>query len=384
VINSDWTSTAISLLDAEGKVVADNYFNSGSTRAGLVTTLSGDVELPKQSGEPGVLVILDRFRTDVVTRIRVADGTILGQVKTHTPPEQNTTSSYSSNPHDYVYIDAQTAWVTREEPNLDRGAASVDLGNDLFRIDPTTMQRTSDRIDLGALDQTLNGEKLYARPSRMARVGRTLIVGVGRSSFDFSAVGDGAVALVDLDTRTVTGFALPELKNCTDVATVPNDADSVLVSCAGDWNRNYKDSAGLVLLGIANGRAQIEHAWHAKDDPEPVPFASSTVSLGGTLVGVASNDFSGAGPDAYAVLDLATGSKTIIKAISPGAGVFGTPAYSAALELLLLPDASTDRDEKPTGGVRRFKRNADGSFSELELVVVAASTDMPVRHVFPL
>lgn len=388
VINSDWTATAISLLDAEGKVMADDYLNSGSTKSGLVTTLSGDVELPKRSGEQGVLVILDRFRTDVVTRIRLADGVVLGQVKTHTPPEQNTTSSYSSNPHDYLYLDAETAYVTRGEPNIDTDASSVDRGDDLFRINPTTMQRTGERIDLGVLDQKVMGSQgevtAYARPSRMVRLGRTVVVGIGRSAFDFKALGDGVVALVDLDSKTVAGFPLPGLKNCTDVSPVPNDTDSVLVSCGGDWNTGTKDSAGLALIGVSNGAAQLEHLWRAKDDAAMIPLTSSAVSFGGTLVGAAANDYAGSGSDVYAVLDLATGNKTTITSITPGKGVFGTPAFDANTGLLLLPDASMNKDKKPTAGLRRFQRHADGSFSELEMVIVAPSTNMPVRHVYPL
>jgi hypothetical protein len=388
VINSDWTSSAISLLDVDGKVLADNYLNSGSRPAGLVTVLSGDVELPKRSGEHGVLVILDRFRTDVVTRIRVSDGALLGQVKTHTPPEQSTTSSYSSNPHDYLYIDAETAYVTRSEPNIDSNAPAIDRGDDLLRINPTTMQRTGERIDLGALAQKVVGPSgevtAYARPSRMVRLGRTVVVGIGRSAFDFTAVGDGVVALVDLDSKVVTGFPIPGLKNCTDVEAVPNDDDTLLVSCGGDWMTDIKATAGIALVGIANGTAQIEQIWRAKDDATMVPLTSSTVSLGGTLVGAAANDYAGSGADVYAVLDLATGSKTTITSITPGKGVFGTPTFDAASGLLLLPDASMDRDKRPTAGLRRFRRSPDGSFTELGLVKVATSTDMPVRHVFAL
>ncbi|HVZ32300.1 MAG TPA: hypothetical protein VG963_07740 [Polyangiaceae bacterium] len=393
-INSDWSSTSISILDSQGKVLADDYLNSGSARAGLVTALSGDVELPKHSGESGILVILDRFRTDVITRVRLSDGAILGQVKTHTPPDQATTSTYSSNPKDYIYIDPETAWVVRGEPNIDPMAPVVDLGDDLFRINPTTMQRTSDRIDLSSLDamttrtDPMTGAsqdvKLYARPERMVRIGHTVVVGISRSAFDFKAVGDGAVALVDLDSKAVTSFELPGLKSCSTVDSVPNDVDTVLVTCGGDWNADSKESAGFVLLGIQNGGAQIEHVWRAKDDPASNPLSTDAVSLGGTLIGAAANDYSGSGPDVYAVIDLATGSKTEIKSVSPGAGVFGTPAYDADSGLLLLPDASVNKDMKPTAGLRRFQRNPDGSFSELEIVNVAASSAMPVRHVFPL
>lgn len=389
-LSSDWTATSISILDAEGKVIADDYVHSGSTRAGLVAALSGDVELPKHSGEPGILVLLDRFKTDVVTRIRLSDGVVLGQVKTHTPPDGTTQSSFSSNPQDYVRTDEQSAWITRSEPNLDPGAPELDRGNDLLRIDPRTMERTGDRIDLSSLDSktTAAGSsaevRLVARPTRIVRVGGTLVVGISRTAFDFSVVGPGAVALVDLATKRVTPLELPGLKGCTEVDTVPNDVDTVLVSCSGDRAGNPRESAGFVLLGIEAGGAKVETVWRAASDPSPQPFTFPAVSLGGTSVLATANDYSGTQPDVLAVIDLATGAKTEIASVAPGVGRFGIPAFDAATGTLLVPDASLDEKKRPIAGVRRFRREASGAFTALETTRVATSTGMPVHYVYPL
>jgi hypothetical protein len=393
VVSSDYAATAISLLGEDGNVLADDYLTSGSVRAGLVTALSGDVELPKASGESGVLVVIDRFKTDVITRVRLSDGNVLGQVKTHTPATQSSTTAYTSNPFDYIYINPETAWVVRAQPNLDPAAPAIERGDDLFRINPTTMTRTDDRIDLDVLNtktslvdaatNTMNEVILHSRPGRMARLGQTVVVGIGRTAYDFSAVGDGVVALVNLDTKSVSGFDLPGLKKCDNVQSIPNDNDSVLVTCNGDFKAVQKDTAGIAMLQVVDGKATLEHVYRAKDDAAVKPYTSAVVALGGTFVGVASNDYSGKAPDVFAVLDLATGKKTELLSLI-GSGAFGTPTYNSDTKLLLLPDASKNADKKPKAGVHRFQRNADGSFSELPMVKVSENTGMPVRHVYPL
>jgi hypothetical protein len=387
-VTSDFvSSTTIGLLDDEGNVLDDDYLNSGSRPAGLSAALSSDVELPRHSGDPGSLVIIDRFLVDVVTRVRLSDGAVLGQVKTHTPPDQGSTSSYSSNPQDYIQLDSQTAWVTRFEPNPTAPLGSPDRGSDLLGINPSTMQRTGERIDLGVLASTVDGKPMYARPSRMVRVGNTVVVGTLHASDDFAVSGPGVVGLVDMTTRTVTPVPLGDLQSCSEVDSVPGDPGMVLVVCGGAYKDGRRATAGIVLLRVNGSQATIEHVWRAKDDASEVPFTSSVVSLGGTRVGAASNVLSyygEAGDDVYVVLDVATGSKTEIFRRTPGRGTLGTSAFSPGTGVLLLPDASVDANMRPTAGVRRFKRAADGTFSELPMVKVAPRSAQPVRHVYPL
>lgn len=394
VINSDWTATAISLLDAKGDVIADNYLHSGSTQAGLVTTLSGDVTLPTRSGDPGVLVVIDRYKTDVITRIRLADGKVLGQVKTHTPPTQTTEHAYSSNPHDYVRIDEHTAWVSRFEPNLDPKVAELDRGNDLLRIDPSTMTRTGERIDLSVFDAVgsrtdpdtgkTQRVRIYARPSALVRLGDMLVVGLARIAFDFSAVGTGMVALVDLKTRRVEGVTLEGLTGCGEVTYVPDDPDRVVVSCRGFYaDPDPRMGAGIVLLEVRDGLARVKAMWRAKDHPD-APLFGRAVALGKTEVAVVANDFTGTLPDVLGVLDLTTGAYSVLAEHRPGRGSFGSLHFDAASGLLLVPDASLDKNGKPKGGLRRFVREADGTFVERSMVRVAEETAMPARHVFGL
>ena len=389
VISSDWSATSVSILDARGELLAPDYIHSGSTRTGLVSALSGDVELPTRSGEPGTLVLIDRFRTDVVTRIRLADGAVLGQVKTHTPPPQGARYTFSSNPHDYLYIDEHTAWVTRSEPNLDPSAPESERGSDLLRLDPSTMTRTSERIDLSSLDLRVADPRgadrevtLHARPTRMVQRAGRLLVGIGRTSFDFAQVGPGVVAAIDLVRRVVTPVELDGLANCTGLSEVPDDPSAVLVACHGDYTGKVIERAGLVLLRIVDDVVLV--AARAPAAADAVPLTSFAISLGQTWALAAANDYRGRGADVLAMVDLATGERRDVLRVEPGSGRFGTPAYDAVSGLLLVPDATLDGSGRPTAGVRRFQRQRDGSFVELPATKALSQTGMPVRHVYPL
>jgi hypothetical protein len=389
VVSGDFSATSVSLLGAGGEIIADDYVNSGSREAGLATALSGDVELPTRSGERGVLVLIDRFRTDVITRIALEDADVIGQVKTHTPADRESADAFSSNPQDYLRIDDETAWVTRNQPNLDPSAPEADRGNDLIRIDPSEMELTDERIDLSSFDGTETrtdpetgaerAVEIYARPGRMTRTGDTLIVGLGRSSLDFITVGSGMVVAVDLDSHEVKGIELEGLKGCGSALPVPDAEDRVLVACVGALP-DPREAAGVAILRVRRGRVEVESIWRAAEHPDAPAVSGSFVALDATTVAAATNDFGEA--NVFGTLDLESGEWSELLAVEAG-GTFGTPFYDAAGKLLLVPDASVDADMQPTGGVRLLERDGD-RFEEVEVVRVAESTGLPARHVFGL
>jgi hypothetical protein len=403
VLSSDFTATAVSLLDAKGELLADDYIDSAAAPAGLTTALSGDVALATRSGESGVLVLLDRFKNDVVSRIELSTGDVLGQVKTHTPSEQGTETGYSSNPQDYVRIDESSAWVSRFEPNLDPEAAEIDRGSDLLELDPTRHERTGERIDLSVLNteqisqnaETMEDEPvtLYARPSRFVRVGDTLVVGLGRLSFDFLIAGDGAVALIDLKTKEVGSLELPGLQSCGSVVPVAGSSDRVIVSCAGQFGPNQHEGAALLLLRVRAGKAEIEAEWRGSEHPDAPRMVDGPVSLGGTRVAAiaygqsarAASDFGPAAPeqpDRYGVVDLETGMQALLlEDATPGS--LGSGVYDPKSKLLLVPDGSSDEDKRPTAGVRRFAIGAS-EIEQLELVPVTERLALPARQIAPL
>jgi hypothetical protein len=392
VISSDFAATSVSLLAADGDIVADDYLNSGSTGTGLVTALSGDVEMPTRSGERGVMVLLDRFKTDVVTRIELSSGDVLGQVQVGDSAADGD-DAFTANPQDYLRIDTETAWVARSEPNLMPDAAEANLGNDLIRIDPSALERTEDRIDLSPLngrasrvDPMTGAEEevdVYARPGRFARIGDTLIVGLARSAFDFSAVGSGMVAVVNLKTKAVDGLEIEDLQGCSHVLPIPGANDRVLVGCGGVYP-TPRDSAGIAVVRVSNGKASVVRTWKAKEHDDAPAVSEGYVAIDADSVGATLNGFlPGDSDSVFGIVDLESGEFTTLLSTLAG-GTFGTPLYDAESGKLFVPDSSVDGDLRPTAGVRVLERGSDGAFEETTILEVAKDTGLPARHVFRL
>jgi hypothetical protein len=393
VISSDFSATSVSLLDKDGEVVADDYLNSGSTTTGLVTALSGDVEMPMNSGERGVLVLLDRFKTDVITRVELSSGDVLGQVQVRSGDAAEG-DAFTANPQDYVRVDDETAWVVRNQPNLAPDAPESDRGNDLLRIDPKTMERSDDRIDLSSLDgratrtDPMTGVReevdVYARPGRMVRVDDVLVIGLGRNSYDYSASASGMIAVVSLKTQAVVGLELEGLQGCNHVSTIPGESDRVLVGCAGVYP-SPRDSAGVAIVRVRNGKASVARTWRAKDHEDAPVVSEGFVAIDADTFAAARNGFVASdGDSVFGAVDLESGEYTQLLSTPAGTGTFGTPLFDAQSRSLFVPDSSVDGDMRPTAGVRVLERDGEGVFEETGVIEVAKDTGMPARHVFRL
>ncbi|MCG8554723.1 MAG: hypothetical protein MJD61_05455 [Proteobacteria bacterium] len=401
VVASDHTVASISLLNSDGSLLEANFVDSGSTDTGLVTALSGDVALPTQPGSPGVLTLIDRYKTDVITRIDLASGEVLGQIKTHAPNAENTGEGYSSNPQDFVEIDARTALVSRMGPNLAATRSDIDRGSDLLELDIEAMERSDRRIDLGAFDTTgkrtnpdtkkTERVRVYSRPSRLVRLGHHLVVGLARFSFGYDVIGPGMLALVDLKTRWVRGVKLPGLENCPHVVPVPGDPNRVAVACWGFHGGDPRESAGAALLELRNGRLSVQHLWKASEHPGAPLLRYALTALGGSEVAVAAagkpeqtdsqgNITSMATSDRLYRLDLATGDPELIFE-ADGQLVIGAGSFDPAEKLLLVPDASVDEKQRPVAGIRRFELQSTG-MTELDSVLV--DPELPARQVRPI
>ena len=172
VVASDYASTAVALLDAEGRPLQQAWVDSGTVAPGLSMALSGDVVLPTEAPPPGRLVLLDRYGTDVVDLFALASGRVLGQWPVSVAPPGG--AAWRPNPYDAVRLpaaDGAARWVvSRFEPNLDPAAPELDRGDDLLVLDERG--RALARWPLGAARLQLpDGTRIHARPSRMVRRG---------------------------------------------------------------------------------------------------------------------------------------------------------------------------------------------------------------------
>lgn len=385
VVSSDYSESSIAVLDEDFTIIDESWINSGTTYPGLVATLSGDVVLPTRQAGDGTFALLDRFFTDVVSRFFVPSGNLAGQTRTH-----GELSNYSSNPRDFIYVHATSAWATRYTPNLDPDAAPENAGTDLLEIDPTTMTPTGSRIDLSSLDTTAAIKAgsstvemtVHARPSRGVLVGSKLVVGLDRLSSRFDAAGPGMVALVDLDDASIEGLLLgKDLASCGHVTPVPRSPDEVAISCIG-FARPYLDeaqtraSAAVFVLEVTEEGASVQHAWRAADHPSSAIAVEGLVALGGSRVAAVDlGDLASETPDVLYTMDLETGEQYLLHE-SSSAFEIGMSAYDPDADRLYVPDAGLNR-------VLILQMERDGA-TDIGSIRIAPSIGFPPRAVYRL
>ena len=385
VVSGDYSVVSIGVLHPDGELREREIIHSGSATTGLVTALSGDVLIANNESDPGVLTLIDRFRTDVITRLDLATGQVLGQVKVHTPNAQSGDDAYSSNPQDYLFIDRDEAWVSRYEPNPDVGEDDPDRGADLIRIDPGDFERTGDRIEFSAWNDS--SIMAYARPGAIVPVGDFVAVGIDSMALGFDAAGPGMVALIDLEAqRVVHMLEMNGLQNCGDVNRVPGERERVAVGCTGFYRGVQRDGSGLAMLKLEDDELVVEHVWRAKDHPSAAltiygVCAVSATEVVATAAGGVERDDEGNAlqpNDKLFLIDLESGAQDEL--LEAGMSyVIGGAAFDAERGLLLVPDATIDDEQRPTAGVRRYQRSDDGSFDELSITRI--DDVLPPRHI---
>ena len=373
VVSSNFSETSIAVLDEDFAILDESWIDSSTTFTGQLAPLGGDVVLPTRQVGDGTVAWIDRSGTDIVSRFFVPSGDLNGQVLT----QEVASSEFSSNPQDFVFVDADSAWATRYEENPDPMAAPINQGNDLLEIDPTTMTLTGSRIDLSELNTMVDAEPVLARPNRGVLVGSILVVGLDRLSPDFvSAAGPGMVAVVDLESRTVDGLLLGNgLQNCGDVSPVPGAETKVVVSCVG-FPFGTRESAGVVLLDVDAGIATVETTWLASDDPSSAVAVQNVVPISESrVIAAESGDFGAGTPDRLYSMNITGGQQDLIYE-SAGPFELGGPAYDPADDRLYVPDAGANI-------VLEFTVEAEGA-TQIGSIPIAPSVGFPPRAVYLL
>ncbi|MEZ4324688.1 MAG: hypothetical protein R3B40_05690 [Polyangiales bacterium] len=371
VVSSDYSSTSIAMLDAAGDPLVTEWFTSADALAGLVAALGGDVSLPTMP-EPGHITVIDRLRVDVLTRVAIPGGELVGQLRTHAT---GGAAGFSSNPQDYVSVSGTSAWVTRFEQNADPNAVPAERGTDLIEIDPTTMTRTGERVDLSSFNTTVDENPVLARPSRMVRLGSYVAVGLGLLSADFGASADGVVVLVDPSAGTFSSLTLTGLRNCGTLVPVPGDATRAVVACTGHSGTfdaaEVRATAGVVVVQqVADGLVEDDR-WEAGADALAAVAVNGIVALSADeFVAVEYGDFIAPTDDAVYRVRISTGAQEQLGTAS-GQYVMGTSAYDADSGLLLVPDASA--------GLRRFTLEAAAA-TEGAPVPLSMARGLAPRH----
>lgn len=243
VVGSDYTSTNISLLSAEGAEESASLISSGSEDPGLSAALGGDVILPSTTLAGDELVIIDRFPSSVLTWVNLTTAKVRAQLSVAT--------GFQSNPHDYVPYSKTKAFVTRFEPNLASGEEPFDQGSDVLVVDPERA-KIVERIDLGdAFDDAREG--YYPRPARALLTGGRLHVLAAGLNLDFTDQLDSRLITIDPKTNAIEHVLTFEgMHSCVNLALSP-DERRLAIACSGAYGQDPAQGfpdAGVLIVDL--------------------------------------------------------------------------------------------------------------------------------------
>jgi hypothetical protein len=368
VVSSDYQSSNVSLVGWDGTVLSDSVISSGSSGTALSAALGGDVVLPteEQSGE--LVVLLDRYPGSVVTWLDVRTGEPADQLSVRT--------GFAANPHDYVVLPGDRAYVSRYDPNLLSGREPHDGGSDLLVID-TARRAVSGSIGLEA---AFAGEdpRFFARPDRMVRVGDLVYVVLAGNSQDYQDGVSSRLGVIDTRSdRMVDHVVLDGMYFCSSIALSP-EASEIAIACPGrydDTGTSAMDESGVVVLDLADLHRQ-KRFQAAGLGAGPVGAGLSFVREGALLVatlGVEASQGRPMVPDTLVLLEVASGAaETLFVASAPF--VLGSVECSACSGTCYLADA-----DGAGGRLQRFEF-VEGRADRRE-VVVSASIGLPPRWI---
>ncbi|HEY5375211.1 MAG TPA: hypothetical protein VIK01_16140 [Polyangiaceae bacterium] len=301
ISNSDFTSTNISAISPTGAVLSASVISSGSAPPGLTTALSGDVVFPSTAPASGKMVLIDRYPNSVLTWVDPATGSVIQQLPVGT--------GFGANPHDYLELAVNKAYVSRYESNPKPGQAPLDAGGDLLIIDPQANKITG-RVELA----TAPDGAFLPRADRLLLVGSDVWVSLQRFDADFKTAGDARLVGVDPVSDAITWtLDLPGIANCGGVARSPS-GKVVALACSGvagdvDPEQNPAPtlrSAVVLLDATVQPPVVLTHFAAAAALGAPIgstiTFANET-----TLVSVALGDLTAKRTDVAFTLDTSLG-----------------------------------------------------------------------------
>lgn len=333
VVNSDYVSTSISLVDPEtGAVENGDCINSGTHTPGNTLALSGDVGLPSQPQPQHMIVTIDRANS-ALTWLDPSDCTPLRQLDVST--------GFYANPQDLVAVSPSKAYVTRYEKNSTPTADLGDLddGDDVLIIDPSVPAITG-RIALSPYAVAVANATIQARPSSMLLVGSTLYVMLENLSGDFASAGHGRIVVIDTTNDTVSGtIDIATLKNCGGLSYVES-THMLIAACGGSFSdADQKAASGVAYIDLSASPPMVTRTVPASAFGRALAGFSGIARDGALGFAVTYGEFDGTPKDQFWTLDVPTGTATKL-ADASDSFTFGGVLVDPERERVYLTDAA--------------------------------------------
>jgi hypothetical protein len=341
VLNSDYSSTSVSLVDPRTRtVVRDRCVDSNTVSPRLSLALSGDVMLASQPQVGGDLVLIDD------------DNKALTWVDPQTCAIRNQLSvgDFKAFPHDVISVSASKAYVTRFGTNPAPTSDPMSRGEDLIIVNPRADGGPiiTGRIDLAPYGAPVAGALIEARPDRGILVGTKAYVSLASQSADYASTGEGRIVIVDSASDTVSGMiALPGLAGCARLDYFAGD-QMLYVACGGSSSAaDPTATAGVALIDVGAQPPVVSKVIPAGAfGGHPVNF-SWVAPVSGDLFFAAAfgaKDFTTnaqLAPDVVSAVVPSTGAASTL--LQGGAYNLGRAALLASPGTLFVPDADSTR-----------------------------------------
>jgi hypothetical protein len=237
VVESDYQSTNVSAVSADGGVLSESILSSGSAAPGISAALSGDVVVPSGADPSGHIVLVDS-KNAVITAVDPVSASVQSQISVAT--------GFDAYPHDYREVSPGKAYVSRYATNTKPGSAPFDQGGDLLVID-THARAITGRIDLASDDDA----PMLPRPDRMLVVGDEVWVSLQRLSADYQTGKNARIAGVSAATDQIAWkLDLPGVANCGGPVLAPSGRLAA-IACHGVYTDPDPSRSAVILIDPA-------------------------------------------------------------------------------------------------------------------------------------
>jgi hypothetical protein len=371
VVQSDYQSSNVSLIDFDGRVLSESLISSSTASSGFGVRLSGDVVAPSSQQNGPEIVLIDRYPAGVLRFVELATARVTAELSVAT--------GFRANPQDYLPLSAERAYVARYEANPNAGREDWDGGGDILVVDPRAPAITG-RIDLSA---ALANEpsKFSPHPARLLAVSGRIFAMLAAYADDYSSAAESRLVELDPETDTVrSSLVLGGLRGCSALAVSP-DERTLAVACTGDDLRSTQpklDGSGLALLDIegAPRLARRFEAGELADTPLGfgVAYAAPERLLFSTL-GHFDDSGAPAAQDTLRLLDTDSGEVEELLQSLEEPFTLGGAKCTAACGVCFATDA-----KRSGGSVLRFAVDSAGSFGTPSVIRVETRVGLPPRY----